>query len=168
WPFAERLEGPRDDWPVMGCCNLVRTAAWRALGGYDEAFHLYRNDVDLAMRLLAAGGGVHVNPGWRCEHDSPAAARKSDRWFRTATRNWVWLARRHGRGPWKPLGLALGWLWAHRLAGARPRSHAAVARGALEGLSHRPGALPYWLAPDGRAWERFIRLHLSSRRRPRP
>ncbi len=167
WPFAERLEGPRDDWPVMGCCNLVRSAAWRALGGYDEAFYLYRNDVDLAMRLLAAGGGVHVNPAWKCEHDSPAAARKSDGWFRTATRNWVWLARRHGRGRWKALGLALGWVWAHRLAGARPRSHAAVVRGAIEGLSQRPAALPAWLVPDGRAWERFIRLHLSSRR-PRP
>ncbi|MCW5776569.1 MAG: glycosyltransferase [Phycisphaeraceae bacterium] len=168
WPFARRLEGPRDDWPVMGCCNLVRTAAWRALGGYDEAFQLYRNDVDLAMRLLAAGGGVHVNPDWRCEHDSPAAARKSDRWFRTATRNWVWLARRHGRGLWRAVGLAFGWLWAHRLAGTSLRSHAAVARGALEGLSRRPGATPDWLAPDGRAWERFIRLHLASRRRPRP
>lgn len=168
WPFADRLDAPRDDWPVMGCCNLVRTAAWRSLGGYDEAFHLYRNDVDLAMRLLAAGGGVHVNPAWRCEHDSPAAARKSDRWFRTATRNWVWLARRHGRGRWKPLGLALGWLWAHRLAGASPRSHAAVARGALDALAQPPAPLPAWLAPDGRAWERFIRLHLSSRRRRAP
>lgn len=168
WPFADRLDAPRDDWPVMGCCNLVRTAAWRAIGGYDEAFHLYRNDVDLAMRLLAAGGGVHVNPAWRCEHDSPAAARKSDRWFRTATRNWVWLARRHGRGWWKPLGLALGWLWAHRLASASARSHAAALRGALDALTRPPAPLPAWLAPDGRAWERFIRLHLSSRRRRAP
>src|SRR5690606_34605702 len=100
-PFARVLGGcsaPRDDWPVMGCGNLVRRSAWQAVGGYEESFFLYRNDVDLALKLLAAGGkggGVWFDPTWVVWHDSPAAApnrRKSLRWFELATRNWIWLA----------------------------------------------------------------------------
>src|SRR5207253_932781 len=56
WPFAERARTEAEErWPVMGCGNLVRTDAWRAVGGYEEGFFLYRNDVDLALKLLAAG-----------------------------------------------------------------------------------------------------------------
>ena len=36
WPFGEKLGKPRDDWPVMGCCNLVRRDAGEGLGGSGE------------------------------------------------------------------------------------------------------------------------------------
>lgn len=161
WPFAARLSRPSDDWTVMGCCNLVRRSVWRAVGGYDEAFFLYRNDTDLALKILAAGLGVHCNPAWRCEHDSPAAGAKSPRWCRLATRNWVWLARRHGRGWARVLGGLLGWAWAHRLAGFSARRQWSALRGGLEGLLRPPPPLPESIAPDGRAFERLLALRFG-------
>ena len=164
WPFADAAAGARDDWPVMGCCNLVRRSVWRAVGGYEESFFLYRNDTDLAMKILAAGLGVHCNPAWRCEHDSPAAAKKSARWCRLATRNWVWLARRHGRGWGRVLGVVAGWAWAHKLAGLSPKLHWSVLRGALEGIAFGPGPLPPTVDPDGRAFVALLRLRFGRRK----
>ncbi|MCC7389040.1 MAG: glycosyltransferase [Phycisphaerales bacterium] len=161
WPFGAGLTGPRDDWPVMGCCNLVRRDVWLAVGGYDESFFLYRNDVELALKILAAGRGVHFNPAWRCEHDSPGAGAKSARWCELATRNWVWLARRHGRGWRAGAGVLAGWAWAHKLAGLSARRQVAVVRGGLSGLVRAPSGLPSAVRPDGRAFASLLALRFG-------
>jgi len=101
---------------------------------------------------------VHFDPAWRCEHDSPAAARKSARWCELATRNWIWLARRHGRGPSRVLGAVAGWAWAHRLAGWSPGRQWAVLRGAMAGIVRAPAPLPPSVRPDGRAFAELLRL----------
>ncbi len=163
WPFVAGMREATTSFPVMGCCNLVRREVWLTLGGYDERMFLYRNDVDLAMRLAAAGVGVAFDPKWTCEHDSPAAARKSNRWFRLATRNWVWLARRHGRGLSKIGGVIMGWAWAHKTAGLHPSAHVAILRGVTEGLCTPPARQPEWIVPDGRAFAGLLRLQLSAR-----
>jgi N-acetylglucosaminyl-diphospho-decaprenol L-rhamnosyltransferase len=36
-------------------CALVRTEAWRSVGGFDESFFMYYEDVDLCLRLEGAG-----------------------------------------------------------------------------------------------------------------
>lgn len=144
WRFAAVIEGARSDWPTMGCANLVRRADWLAAGGYDESFFLYRNDTDLALKLLSRGRGVWFDPAWTAWHQSPAAATKSERWFRMATRNWVWMCRRHGRGATGLCSMLAGWAWAHKLAGASLASHAAVLRGAMAGVF---SSLPP--SPDG-------------------
>jgi GT2 family glycosyltransferase len=54
---------------VFGACAgaaLYRTSAFRAVGGFDERFFSYLEDVDLALRLRLAG--------WRCLY-VPAVAR---------------------------------------------------------------------------------------------
>jgi GT2 family glycosyltransferase len=154
--------GGRDDWPVMGCANLVRRAAWNAVGGYERAYFLYRNDTDLALSLLSAGWGVHFDPALVVRHDTPAGAgaRKSLRWHDTGTRNWLWLCRRHGRGASGVLAMLLGWAWAHRLAGLSPARHAATLRGAIAGLSRRAPALR-GPTPDGSHLARLIRLQMG-------
>lgn len=176
WPFATSascLAGScRVDsrWPVMGSGNLVRREAWDAVGGYEERFFLYRNDTDLAMKLLASGREVAFCASWIVWHDSPAARSKSQRWCRLATRNWVYLARRHGRGLMKIIGGAAGWAWAHRLAGFRPGCQWAVLTGAIEGLFTAPPPLPEGVIPDGKAFDRLVRLQvrLSSAGRAAP
>jgi GT2 family glycosyltransferase len=160
WTFAPRAASI-DDWPVMGCANLVRTAAWRQVGGYEESFFLYRNDTDLAMKLAGAGWGVHFNPEWVAWHDSPAAARKSARWFELATRNWVWVCRRHGSGPVKLGAILAGWAWAHRQAGLSAGSHWRVLRGVAQGLLQRPAPLPPVVRPDGAALRRLMRMRFG-------
>ncbi len=159
WPFVRTMAGPTDAWPVMGCCNLVRRDLWLALGGYDARFGLYRNDVDMAMRLLSVGAGVRFDPSWTCEHDSPAAANKSVRWCGQATRNWVWLCRRHGgRFAWM-VPVVIGLFAAHRHAGLRPGAHAAVFKGAAAGLASRP-EMPAWWRRDPRTMRTLLRLRL--------
>lgn len=171
WPFAEGPhdpEGLRDRWPVMGCGNLVRRAAWDHVGGYDEGFFLYRNDTDLAMKLLECGYGVHFDPALVVWHDSPAAARKSRRWFELATRNWLWLCRRHGAG-WSGLTMAaMGAAHAHRLAGWRIGDHLAAARGWWEGITRRVPPTSYMDVSGerrGRALRDLMTLRFSGRRR---
>ncbi len=160
WPF---LRGPTDRCPVMGCGNLVRAQAWRVVGGYEGAFFLYRNDADLAMKLLGAGLGVHARPDWVVWHDSPHAARKSERWLRLATRNWLWLWRRHGRGVTGLAGAALGVAWALRQAGASARRLGCVLHGAWEGLVGRCPPPPAPVHRDGRAFAELLRLRLRRR-----
>jgi GT2 family glycosyltransferase len=171
WRFAELGVGGRDDWPVMGCGNLIRRSAWLESGGYEAAFFLYRNDVDLALKLLGAGWRVHFDPDWVVWHESLGAQRKSDRWHRLATRNWVWLAKRHGRGfglgGW--LGGLLGLLWAHRLAGLRVGLHWATLRGAAEGLRRGlPSPLGIGTPRSSPHFGRVVRLAMGKADAPAP
>lgn len=165
WKFAPKV--CRGYWPVMGCGNLVRREAWLKVGGYEELFFLYRNDTDLALKLLASGRDVYFNPQWVVWHDSPAATAKSERWLKYATRNWVWMCRRHGRGWWKLVGEAAGIAWAARLAGFDLARLGEVMDGARTGFrQHAPG-MPATVAPDGSALRELVRLQLTSRLRAR-
>ena len=47
-------------------CALIRTDAWRSVGGFDEGFFMYFEDVDLCIRLEAAG--------WRLAQETRAIA----------------------------------------------------------------------------------------------
>src|SRR5262245_29360798 len=149
----------------MGCGNPVRTEAWRRVGGYDKDFFLYRNDCDLALKLLAAGLDVRFNPAWIVWHDSPAAARKSDRWLHLATRNWVWLARRHGRGRPAVLGALAGVVWASRQAGFNPLRQWRVLQGATAGLFSSAEPLPPGIEPNGAPYAEMIQLQFRSKLR---
>lgn len=156
WPFARRVEQACDAWPVMGCCNLVRKAAWKHVGGYCEGYFLYRNDTDLALSLGTVGK-VWFDPSWIVWHDSPAAARKSVRWCHLATRNWLWMAKRHSRHPsrfWAWLGV----VQAFRLAGARPSAIIAVLKGVRDGLFR---AAPPTVSSSAQGWKALMRLRLG-------
>jgi N-acetylglucosaminyl-diphospho-decaprenol L-rhamnosyltransferase len=66
---------------LTGSCLLVRTHAYRQIGGFDEAFFLYYEDDDLCLRMHHAGwecllqpmaraihvGGGGSAPSWRTE-----------------------------------------------------------------------------------------------------
>ncbi|MBX3464382.1 MAG: glycosyltransferase family 2 protein [Planctomycetes bacterium] len=65
---------------VSGCCALFRTAAWRQVGGQDEDFHMYYEDVDLALRLGAAGWHSLYVPAAVCEHVGHGSIRKAPTW----------------------------------------------------------------------------------------
>ncbi|MDX2146143.1 MAG: glycosyltransferase [Planctomycetota bacterium] len=164
WPGDDHaLRGPQHLWPDMGCLNLVRRDAWMRVGGYEPGYFLYRNDTDLALKLLAAGYDVMFDPAWFGWHDSPFVARKSLRWLHLSTRNWLWMARRHARGAGLVRGAALGCLRAHMLARASLRGHAAVVRGMLQGITQRPPHLPEGLAPSPQHYERLIQLKMRLR-----
>ena len=74
WTRRYRLLGDdqhraRDaDW-VSGAGFLVRRDAFEAVGGFDEAYFMYVEDVDLCWRLHRAGWGVVYEPSARIVHE---------------------------------------------------------------------------------------------------
>lgn len=162
WPFDREIDTPTD-WPDMGSGNIIRRSAWDAVGGYEAGYFLYRNDTDLALKLLAAGHEVVFAREHHVWHDSPIAHTKSAAWLWRSTRNWMWLAKRHGRRGSGVAAALLGWLWAHRLAGLHPVRHAMALRGAIEGMLRPAPTMPAGVRPDGRALRRLIALKLRLR-----
>jgi N-acetylglucosaminyl-diphospho-decaprenol L-rhamnosyltransferase len=55
------------DW-VSGAFVAVRRPAWDAVGGFDESYFMFMEDVDLCWRLHRAGWGVAYAPGGRVVH----------------------------------------------------------------------------------------------------
>ena len=55
------------DW-VSASCFLARKTVLDSVGGFDESFFLYEEDVDLCLRVRAAGGRVLYTPGAEVVH----------------------------------------------------------------------------------------------------
>ncbi len=162
WPFA-RIASRTPYWPDMGPGNIIRRSAWDAVGGYEAGYFLYRNDTDLALKLLGAGFEVLFTPDCKVWHDSPIARTKTAKWLYRSTRNWVWLAKRHGKRGSGLVAVLMGWLWAHKLAGISPIKQLAALRGMLAGLFSPAPKLEKAIKPDGRALKRLVLLKLGLR-----
>lgn len=61
---AEAVTGADVAW-VDGAAFLVDRHAWQAVGGLDETYYLYVEEVDFMQRLIAAGWSVRVNSAAR-------------------------------------------------------------------------------------------------------
>ena len=68
----EPLETTAVDW-VSGACFLVRRRAFEDLGGFDEAYFMYAEDVDLCWRAHRAGWGVAYVPSGSVTHQQGTA-----------------------------------------------------------------------------------------------
>lgn len=53
---------------VEGACMLVDAAAFRAVGGFDERYFLFFEELDLSRRLAARGLGVHLVASASAQH----------------------------------------------------------------------------------------------------
>lgn len=59
---------------ASGCAVLVRREAWDEVGGFDEHYYpAYFEDVDLCLRLRAAGWDAWFEPGAVVRHDESAS-----------------------------------------------------------------------------------------------
>jgi N-acetylglucosaminyl-diphospho-decaprenol L-rhamnosyltransferase len=72
--WADPAQPAAVDW-VPGAFALVRHPLFRQLGGFDERYFLYYEEVDLCRRIGAAGGRVHYWPELRVRHVGGASAR---------------------------------------------------------------------------------------------
>jgi GT2 family glycosyltransferase len=67
-PDDGRRDRPERVFGVSGCCALWRRSAWRDLGGLDEDFHMYYEDVDLSLRARSRGFALLYEPRARVRH----------------------------------------------------------------------------------------------------
>jgi len=71
--------GPfRVDW-VAGMFMLFSSAAYRRIGGFDERYFLYYEDVDICRRLGKAGRPIIYDPRAEVIHDARRASRREIR-----------------------------------------------------------------------------------------
>lgn len=81
WELAASALGPRQIDYASAACLVVRTAAFREIGGFSpEFFPAYFEDADLALRFRAAGWSMWLEPESRVVHrkgatDTGGAAR---------------------------------------------------------------------------------------------
>ncbi len=64
------------DW-VVGAFFIIRRDVWDAIGGFDESFFLYFDDVDLCERIRQAGWTVRFDPTVVIQHAWQGASRRS-------------------------------------------------------------------------------------------
>lgn len=69
------------DW-VGGMFMLFRADDFRRLGGFDDGFFLYYEDVDICARLWKMGGKVLACPGVAVVHDAQRTSRRQLRYMR--------------------------------------------------------------------------------------
>lgn len=70
----------RVDW-LAGMLILFSKDAYRRVGGFDEAYFMYAEDIDIARRLERAGYECWWNTRVRCVHDAQRASHHSIRHF---------------------------------------------------------------------------------------
>jgi N-acetylglucosaminyl-diphospho-decaprenol L-rhamnosyltransferase len=111
---------------VSGACMLVRRSALQQLGGWDEGFFLYGEDVDLCRRLWTAGYDIRYEPSAHVGHRGGGSAPRASL-LPTLAASRIKYARLHfGRGTalLEEIGVAVGELTHAALTtkGAQARS----------------------------------------------
>jgi GT2 family glycosyltransferase len=114
---------------------LVSREAFEATGGFDEAFFMYWEDVDLCFRIRQAGFQMVVAEEARVLHRvSAASARNLFRHDQTFNASAVHFFRKHSRVPWLPIIVGVGLRCLKRLVRGEFARAKAVLTGALMGL----------------------------------
>lgn len=96
-----RPSGPREPW-ISGACFAISQNLWEKVGGFDEDYFLYWEDVDLSRRVAKANGRLAVLPDALAIHDPggtqtsvPGAAIKSEIYYFYNIRNRLLYAAKH-------------------------------------------------------------------------
>lgn len=131
---------------LSGACMLARRDVLETLGGFDEGFFLYCEDMDLCARLHAAGHRVRYEPSAVVRHEGGRSAPRTGL-YAILARSRMRYARKHA-GPvhafLQHLGLAVHGVTHVAVAAARPahrRGHAAALR-AVVGRDRRWSGMP--------------------------
>jgi GT2 family glycosyltransferase len=137
-PPTPREHGPEAVGFLPGACVLFRTDAVAAVGGFEDAYFMYWEDVDLCERLRARGGRIVWLPWVRVTHQggqSAGGSRSPARKFLMACNAVRFLRARGSPGAWcawfccDVLGWPLSLLGGVRSAWAKLRGTWAGLRG---------------------------------------
>lgn len=128
--------GEHAQW-VSGCAMVARTEIFERVGGFDEGYFLYSEDVDFCMRAAAAGARVGVCERPLVDHPDPGASTNALGALRKrciAMTSRGRLLRRFSRGAAMPTAVLFQTLVSPALNGASLRDYPALARAFLEGF----------------------------------
>lgn len=70
---------------VSGAAMLVEHDAFRSIGGFDDAFFLYKEDEDLCLRIRQAGGRISYDPRIVARHHGSVVAARGDELARSTS-----------------------------------------------------------------------------------
>lgn len=151
------------DWcNLIGCGFLVRRNVLAQARGYNEAFGLYYNDTELALRILALGYRIVYDPAAVVEHRRGGTAVSALK-YRLMLRNFPLLLGSHFAG-WQRIDLILGHAVIALWQAGRHRCLAPALKGMLQtgGVSSQRSFLP---APGTNpAIRRFIQRYSLTHR----
>jgi N-acetylglucosaminyl-diphospho-decaprenol L-rhamnosyltransferase len=86
-PVASIGDAPVEVGFASGAALAVRRAAWDQIGGFEPAFFMYGEDLDVSLRLRLAGWRIGMVPAARVEHDYEFE--KGDyKWFHLERNRW--------------------------------------------------------------------------------
>jgi GT2 family glycosyltransferase len=76
-PLGEEWRPRSVDW-VLGAALAIRREAFQAVRGFDEAYFLYQEEIDLCFRLRSAGWEIHYAPVATVLHVGGASTSQRD------------------------------------------------------------------------------------------
>jgi len=115
--WADPMEEAETDW-VPGAFSIIRTTVLEEIGGFDEAFFLYYEEVDLCRRIKAAGYAVRYWPDIVVVHlggessKSVPQVRSSAGAQLTLWRlrsGYLYYRKHHGSEAWWSMAMECGW-----------------------------------------------------------
>jgi N-acetylglucosaminyl-diphospho-decaprenol L-rhamnosyltransferase len=103
---------------VSGACMLLRTEAFRQLGGFDPGYPMHFEDLDLMARLPRAGWTVRLEPSVAISHAGGISSRRSPIRVMISKHRGLWrYLNKHCHDRWPTWSRPLWWLaiWTHAL-----------------------------------------------------
>jgi GT2 family glycosyltransferase len=135
-PPRARTHGPEAVQFLPGACVLFRTAPLAAIGGFDDAYFMYWEDVDVCERLRERGGRIVWLPWVHVEHiggRSSGGGKSPLRKFLMANNSVRYLRARGSVALWTAFVLFDVLLWPLTLLSG-PRAAFAKLRGMWAGM----------------------------------
>jgi N-acetylglucosaminyl-diphospho-decaprenol L-rhamnosyltransferase len=123
---------------ISGACMLARRDVLERIGGFDEDFFLYSEDMDLCARIRGAGGRVRYEPGATVRHEEGQSAPRTSLYAVLARSRTCYAAKHAGRpaATLQRAGLVAEAL-THLLANLRRPAHARGHAAALHAILRR-------------------------------
>ena len=108
------------DW-VNGAAMMLRANAFRAVGGFDEDFYMYCEDVDLCRRLRDAGYGIAFFPPAGLTHHEYASSSgvQERRIYQHARSRGLYTRKHHGRVGERAVQTLTAGMFAGRIAASK-------------------------------------------------
>jgi N-acetylglucosaminyl-diphospho-decaprenol L-rhamnosyltransferase len=97
------------DW-VSGACMLLRRSAFEAVGGFDDSFFLYAEELDLCTRLRDAGWRVLYTPELEIVHEGGVSTGRSRRTHILHSAGVYRYYRKHRARGWRRITIPVAWL----------------------------------------------------------